>query len=142
MQYTLRATRLIHWDDEDFFRKEYDPSAVIRLEIAVNVFKAKDNILPTEIEDKISILKKDIQLFSCIFCTKSILRFDKDENPVNDLDKMFNEVFLQEQAKWKEITIGTIFYHMQLDMVDYRPETRFNKIYQIMEIARQQKILK
>lgn len=143
MKYRLRETRIIHWDDEDILQRGWDPSAVIQRGIAGEIYKIHEEkeLLPIGIETHVKVLSLGRLIFNCIFHTQGVVKFDKGENPINDLIAMLDAISLQEQYKWNEATIGTDFNSIDIMLLEGDGTARFNKAYEIMEAGRRGNIL-
>jgi hypothetical protein len=141
MKYDLRKTKVIHWDKEGLAKINAESDTILQVVITAELYQVNKERLPIIIEAQFKIIDNGVHISSAIFHTKAILTFEFDENPVNDLMKMFSEAFIQEKEQWEQIIIGTPLQGNIVVPEDVKHEARFNKAYEIMEHARKRNLL-
>ena len=133
MDYKLGITRNIHWDEEGLYK--IHRNCIIQWlttsEVGDKLHKEK---LLINIVAKPTILDKKLVLFSSIFHTKAILSFKKDEDPITDIIKMWEDCFLQEKQLFTELGKGTNAEYIDFNLMGYLP---FDSAYNLREVLLQ-----
>jgi hypothetical protein len=142
MKYGLGATKIIHWDQEGMYKVDLNKNPKIQSIIGVEIYKVNKGRLPIIIEGQFKIIQDSIQIFSCICNTKTILSFDFGEKPMNDIIFVLNKANEQDVEQWNNGIKGTPLDGLYLKGDNINPEVKFNKAYQIMEVARRHRLLK
>jgi hypothetical protein len=136
MKYKLGKTKVIHWDlpQDAIINPDID---VVRRLVGAETYVSKKGILPIIIQCKINILKGDEIAFNSIMHTNCLLQFNLNENPINDLMKMFKEAHEQENKEWDNNELSSIdLYQIGVDV-----DVDLNKSCEIRDIAKQQNLL-
>lgn len=141
MEYQLYEPKVIHLDPPEIEYIDLSPEAAVQCIVAADVFKAFENKLPIIVEDQFRIIDGGKALVTCMVHTKVILKFVFEENPINDLVKMFDAVFQNAQWKFNQYLFKSPLNGFKIKAEETEQEVRFNKAYQLKEAARTQQLL-
>jgi hypothetical protein len=130
MEYKLGAPKCIHWDKESIYK--IHSLCIIRWNTTAEIYAVHKGMLPIIIVAHPIILDKGITVFSSIINTKAILTFKRDEEPINDILKMWEECYIKEVAKFKEMGAATVIQYFDLENMEH---SNFNSAYNLRGAA-------
>ena len=137
MEYKLGITKSIHWDEEGIYKVH--PNCIIKWEITAEIYPViKENQLPIIIVAHPVISDNGTIIFTSILHTNAILRFDRDEDPINDIIRMWDVCYSQELIKFKEMGKETIIDNIKLEEIEH---TCIKTAHRLRDAAIERKLL-
>lgn len=107
---------------------------IAQIEIAADIYVVKKGLLPIILEWRLRVYDNDTIVYSCMANHNLLLKFEKGESAINDIIKMIEDSHSMFSEKFKKEVAESGIENNDLTKVS--DETKFNKAYQILEIAK------